>query len=1153
MLGGAAVARAGEGDEARIEFFEAKIRPLLVERCYDCHEGGKREPKAGLYLDSREGLRRGGASGAVIVPGDPESSLLIHAIRYGDEELAMPPDEKLSDAEIAAFEEWIRMGAPDPRGSEAEEEEKTPVAERVAIDLAKAREHWAFNEMARVGPPTVEDEGWAAGAVDRFVYERLAEEGMRPAPEADRRTLIRRASFDLIGLPPTEEEIREFLEDESPGAFEKVVERLLASEHYGERWARYWLDIARYADSNGLDENLALGNAWRYRDYVVRSFNGDKPYDQFVREQLAGDLLLEPESEEQLFDQWIATGFLMLGPKMLAEQDKEKLVSDIVDEQIDVTSRALLGLTVSCARCHDHKYDPVPTQDYYALAGIFQSTGTMAHLDHVSRWNERNLATREEEAVYATYKKAVSGAEQGIGEVKTGAERGMQPVWRRNLSAYLLAGTAESRRALFVEAEDFSRGNLSVDDSVWGSRDVKIVHTGSNGDQFAEYDLTFERAGRYQVEVRYTALESRPVKVLLNGEVALEKALGTVTGSWFPDTQEWFRIGVFDFKPGRNVLRIERKEAVPHLDKLVFVRVPGGADEVAWPGPEHAERGLIPAVVRNWADYLTQTAREDDALFGVWNAYTQLAPERFAQDALSLTLELRVERDEGRFEVSPVVAGLLDGTPPTSLSELAGRYQAAFSVVDNTWRAQLAEHAKKTAQKEKAEEGEKKDEYKKPAKLQDAGQELARKVLYGANGPFGLPRRTLESFYPIDVRADLKQRRLALEQINEDKPEPFKRALCVKDGKPKNVPVHIRGSHLMLAKDEVQRGFLQVTDHCVDPPAVDPEASGRLELAEWLTSPEHPLTARVMVNRIWKGHFGEGLVRTPSNFGLRGEGPSHPELLDWLARKFVANGWSVKAMHREIMLSRAYRMSSRYHSYYAKIDPANRLLWRMNRRRLDAELVRDSLLAVGGSLDRELGGSQMMTPNAQYVTNDQSNNKARYASPRRSIYLPVIRNAMYDFFTAFDYNDPSVPVAQRPASTVPQQALTFMNSPLVLEQAGKFADRLLGDEELSDESRVNRAYVIAYGREATVKERMRALDYLGVARGLNQEIQREGGGDKKKNDEKKSMEQESSEHAEGQEGNEDSEEERQPPHPDRPLWQGLCQVLMEANEFIYVD
>jgi hypothetical protein len=671
--------------------------------------------------------------------------------------------------------------------------------------------HWAFIPPQHPVPPSPGEDDWSQSPLDTFVLATLRRHQLDPAPPADKRTLIRRATFGLIGLPPSPEEVDAFLQDNSPDAFAKVVDRLLSSPHYGERWGRHWLDVARYADSNGQDENRTMANAFRYRDYVVQSFNEDKPFDIFIREQLAGDLLPTPASPEVTFSRRTATGFLVLGPKLLAEQDKPKLLMDIVDEQIDVVTRAFLGLTVSCARCHDHKFDPVSARDYYALAGIFKSTRTMEHLNFESKWHERPLAPAEKVAASEAHKKEL--------------------------------------------------------DQVQASLDKLVKEAGQS-----------------------------------------------------------------------------LKETLKNGEEL-----------------PNDPRPLHPAAIRD-----------------------QLA-----------VLELEKER-------------LVKSAPPE---------------------------------------------------------------------------------IPL--------------------------ALAVEEGEITDLPVHIRGSHLSLEADPVPRGFLEVITS-VPPAAIPPDESGRRQLADWLSHPEHPLTSRVIVNRIWQGHFGEGLVRSPDNFGLTGELPSHPELLDWLAREFIRQGGSLKQLHRLMLLSSTYQMSSQWNSEAAALDPGNRLLWRMNRQRLPAEPVRDALLVLGGALDPAVGGSLLTLQNYAYARTSGDFNRV-FSSPRRSIYLPVIRSTIYDLFGIFDYPDAALPMPQRPATVVPHQALFFLNSPLVLEHSEKFAQRLLARTDLDDAGRIRQAYLEAFARPVRAEEFEESVLFLDQLQSLASNSLAP------------------------------AKEARQ------KVWQHFCQTLLAASEFIYVN
>ncbi|TAH37263.1 MAG: DUF1553 domain-containing protein [Planctomycetota bacterium] len=1045
-------APAQEPDAEGLEFFEKKVRPVLVENCYQCHSAQAKRPKGGMLLDTREGLRKGGDSGLAIVPGNPEASRLIEAVRYGNEELQMPPDGKLPETVIADLVEWVRMGAPDPRVDERRDGGAAVMHDYQKPTAEEARRFWSFVAPQRPEPPAVADPSWCSNDIDAFVLARLEAAGLRPAPPADKRSLLRRVSFDLTGLPPAPADVEAFLADAAPDAYARVVDRLLASPHYGERWARHWLDLARYADSNGVDENLAMSNAWRYRDYVIRAFNEDKPYDRFLTEQLAGDLLPDPGDERRLYDQWTATGFLVLGPKMLAEQDKEKLSMDIVDEQIDVTSKAALGLTISCARCHDHKFDPVSQRDYYALAGIFRSSSAMSNLDFVSAWRERPLATQAQLAAIAAANQALEDARGSADALASEARRTLHAGWQRDLARYLLAGDARRDQVIFLEAESCARGNLIVDRETWGTADTVIIRTGSDGRQFAEYDVEVPAAGAYVVHVRCAAAESRPMRALVNGVLAAGAALGEVTGSYYPDGQRWLTLAVAELRAGSNVLRLERDGPVPHLDQLSCVPLA----HLQASGDLQAEVPLEPELVARWAAFLEQGERTGEPVFAPWNAF---------------------RRGE-----EPQDPALIGGLPPQSAAELAGRYQALFAAVE------LAAAARRE-------------------KFESEPLEALWQILHGTSGPFALAQERQESLFPPATQAALAQARQRVTERERERPAEPPAVLCVAEGEIVNLPVHVRGSHMNKAAEAVPRGFPALLDLGMAAPA---DQSGRLQLAQWLTDPRNPLTARVMVNRIWLGHFGSGLVRTPSNLGLRGEAPTHPELLDWLATEFVRRGWSVKELHRLIVLSSAYRMSSAFDPAAAERDPENRLLWRQNRRRLDAECVRDAILAVSGGLDPALGGTLLPTANRGYVTNDQSADQAQYASRRRAIYLPVVRNAMYDLFSIFDYADASVSMEQRPSSVVASQALFLLNSPLVVHEARRFAHGLLNDAALPDDpARADMAFQRAYGRPPAPEERADVVRYL----------QRLA-----------------------------AEEE-----PELLAWERLCQALFASNEFLYVD
>ena len=934
------------------EFFEKQIRPILAERCYECHSAEKKQ-KGGLSLDTREAVLKGGDTGPSLIAGDAEKSLLIEAVRYKNHDLQMPPKKRLADSEVKALEDWVKMGAPDPR-------EAAPVAKRGrVIDIAEGRKFWSFTPLARVAVPgqklavlssqfsvlspqssvsqsasdgkalRTENCALSTHPIDAFIRAKLAEKGLSPAPPADKRTLIRRATFDLIGLPPTPQEVDDFLADKSADAFGKVIERLLASPGYGERWARHWLDVARYADSNGMDENIAFGNAWRYRDYVVRAFNEDKPFDQFLIEQIAGDLL--PHSEDAL----AATGFLALGARVLAEPDMQKLEMDIIDEQLDTIGKAFMGMTLGCARCHDHKFDPVTQEDYYAMAGIFRST--------------RSLATEKMGAIKFWYEHSLATPEQLEAKQKFDTE----------LKAKKAAAAAISTKS------------------------------------------------RAEIKAR---LQLRAADIL--AVAALLPANATLA----------------DAESAAKELKLDA------------------------------------AAVLSCRKYLDTHA--ELPVFAEWRA---LAAKK---DAAAV-----------RAHFAPIFAAAL------------------------------------TAKKGPAYD-----------------------ALADAKGFLALPAKdadVLDAATLAKIAAMTKE----LEEFTEKQPD-LPAFMSVADDKiVMALPVHLRGSYLTLGKP-VERGFPEVMRTSFAKPILPVKHSGRLELARWIASNEHPLTARVMVNRIWRWHFGEGIVNTPDNFGILGGKPSHPELLDWLARTFIENGWSVKDMHRLIMKSATYQQSSRIADFGLLIadlnsapnaaigldgnqksesqtepgrrreaqirnpkllDPENRLLWRANIQRLEAEEIRDAMLFTSGWLSTEIGGKTIPLKNREFVFNHTSKDATTYETPRRALYLPIIRNHLYDMLEQFDYPDPTMPTGSRNSTVIAPQALIMMNAPVVMQSGEKLAALLA---PLTDDAqRIQRAYELLYSRPPTGREKADALALL----------------------------------------REFSTTERS----DR-AWALLCQTLFAANEFIYL-
>ncbi len=1062
------------------EFFEKQVRPILVNRCEDCHN--EDSPESGLQVDSLEGLLRGGDRGPAIVPGKPGQSLIIGAVKHSGQ-IFMPPKEKIPRREITVLAKWIEMGAPWPGAKPVTVERKADDAGPLFTD--EERSFWAFQPPQRPALPEVGKWEWVRSPIDTFILAKLESAGLAPAPAADKLTLIRRATFDLTGLPPTPQEVDAFLADESDDAFAALVERLLASPQYGVRWGRHWLDLARYADSNGLDENLAYANAYRYRDYVIDAFNADKPYDRFVQEQLAGDLL-PTESVAARLDGIAATGFLSIGAKMLAEDDPVKMRMDIVDEQIDTVGKAFWGLTLGCGRCHDHKFDPFPMEDYYSLAGIFKSTKTMETYTVVARWNERPLASDSEIQLEQQQQLTIDEKQAGINRLVAETNEALQREARSHLADYLLAAEYERQRDLAllqvkpfgadaatsgrsdfirIEAENYTRGNARKDFEGYG-KGIGVILNRGEMPNIAEYEVSIAEPGLYQLELRYAAAEPRPCRLLIDDSLIKANAASQATGSWNPDTQSWFVELVHNFEHGNHKILLERDGPFPHLDQLLIAPIPAklvesfsGLREMASPSQD----GLHPAFVQQWKKSLEQAQSDSQSPLALWQAFV----------------------DDGQLPAEPSGGGSLRAEfftdpRPQTLSELAARYQRVFARLDEDPQASPAPDAGNDAPADADGNGE--AETDDAETKGDAERKAWRDFLHSPQGPFAVPQ-DIATMYPPDVTEQLAAQRDELKRLQESK-ITLPLAMAVAEGTPENVPIHIRGSHMTLGK-VVPRRFPRILAGEQVAPIGD-DRSGRLELARWMTEPDHPLTSRVMVNRLWQWHFGEGLVRTPDNFGRLGERPTHPQLLDWLAVQFVESGWSIKAMHRLIMLSATYQMSTAYDADAAAQDAENRLWWRRNRRRLEAEAIRDAILAVAGNLDLTMGGSLLPTENRKYVTSTANVNPIVYNSNRRSVYLPVVRSAVYEVFQAFDFADPSMLDGKRISTTVAPQALFMMNSQLVAEHAKMLAEQLLKidgegdgkDNESDDAARVRALYRRVLSRPPTAAETKRAIAYL---------------------------------------------------------------------------
>jgi hypothetical protein len=919
-------------DPEKLEFFESRIRPVLIKHCYECHSAKSEEVKGSLLVDSAAGLLQGGDSGPAIIAGKPDESPLIEALRYDGVE--MPPDGRLSANVVKDFERWVKMGSPDPR---TDHPAPGVIKPQRTIDLEAGRQFWAFRPVVHHDRPETSDKSWPAADIDAFVLQKLEAAGLKPAVDADRRILIRRLYFDLIGLPPSPSEVAAFLDDKSDTAVQTVVDRLLDSPQFGVHWGRHWLDVARYADSNGADFNATFHNAWKYRDYVIDSFNRDKPFDQFVREQIAGDLLTH-QSDEQLTEGIVATGFLMLGTKMLSERDKEKLTMDVVDEQLNTIGQAFMAVTLGCARCHDHKFDPIPTKDYYALAGILKSTRTLQgeSQQYVSTWPRRQLPAKEEHvAVVKKFDLTKKELQASIKEAKNQATTlGRKIELLRTNTNSLLVDDAEAKLTGSWTKSTFSKPFIGQG----------YIHDAKSekGEKWAEFTVKIPRTAMYDLQLAYSGTTGRADNV----PISIKHAESEVEVS----------------------LDQEKKGPIDGL----FASLGHFPFEVNKPA-------VITVSTRGTVGYVTI-------------------------DAVRL-----VELDD---KGEPVVNE--DSKDDQPLKEAEAELKAA------------------TAKQKQLE-------------------------------------------------ADLKK-------LDENAPPPLPKAIAVAEAENvSDCEINIRGEHRNLGPKE-PRGFLQVA-YSGAAPKIEEKQSGRRELAEWIGNSDHPLTARVFVNRIWHHLMGQGIVSSVDNFGRLGDKPTHPELLDRLASDFMSGGWSTKKIIRQIVLSRTYQMSSRHDEDSWNADPENRLLWRAHRRRIPAESIRDAVLSVSGQLDLTPDGSPVEglgTLVTQNVADEKQIEQKQ--TLHRSAYLPIIRSQLPPMLLVFDFADPDLVVGRRSVTNVPAQALLLLNSPFVMEQAEIAADRIRSAVSRNDGESptdvwdvIERTYELVLSRRPGDSEVDRAAAFLEAA------------------------------------------------------------------------
>ena len=896
---------AGIADQ-KTDFFEKKIRPVLSNNCYECHSAKSKSLKAGLLLDRKTGWERGGKNGTVIVPGKPDESILMHALRYNNHDLQMPPSGKLSESVLADFEKWIAMGAQDPRNSSLEE--VFAVGGLKAKSQEEGRKFWAFKPIKLPSLPVVQKNGWIKDDIDRFILRRIEENDLETSQKAEPMTLLRRIFFDLTGLPPSTQDIKDFQESLSGESFENVVDRLLESPRFGERWGRHWLDVARYADTTGGGRNNPFPNAHRYRDYVISSFNKDKPFDQFMMEQIAGDLM-SSSTDEEYNEQLTGTGFLALGPHNYELQDKELLRMEVVDEQLSAVGKAFMGLTMDCARCHDHPFDPIPIQDYYSIAGIFRSTNSLVP-GNVAGFHERNLRDefgeqrKHYEQTLASLEKRLKDAVNSVkslgGNESNSNSRSVDPLTLEGIVVDDLKAIKKGNWKSSTHTPGYVGSGYHHDDNT------------GKGDKSITYKANIKKSGKYDVQVSYTDGPNRSKKTPIT---------------------------------------------VMHAD---------GEQKI----------------------YIDQTKPP-----AILDTFTSVGVFRFEQ----------IERD--------VVQITTEGTEGHVIADAI-----RLVAIEN----------------------------------KDGVPNFSKK-----------PKETdhhLVAQKKLEAQKNVDKIKREIELHKKSQPAKVAKVMSVREQKKTgNWHIHLRGGIRDLGP-VVERGFLQVAMPRGTSPIADiPKGeSGRLQLAEWIASSHNPLPARVYANRIWHHLFGRGIVASTDNFGEMGNRPTHPELLDYLAKHLIENNWSTKSLIRKIVLSNTYQMSTHVSDIAAKLDPENNLFSRQNRKRLEAEAIGDAMLLAGGEI----------------LPNNPALEKKRFS------FQKLNRNKLSELFEVFDYPNPGLVSGKRNTSSVPTQALYMMNNEFVMKQAS-LVSKIIEKQEANDLNRkITLAFLKCLGRLPDEKEMQASLLFL---------------------------------------------------------------------------
>ena len=1065
-----------------LEFFEKKVRPVLVEHCYECHSVKAKRPKGGFRLDSRAGLLEGGDLGAALVPGQPEKSRILDAISHKNVQLKMPQKYKLPDAVIADLTAWVKMGAPWP-------DEKLVKKNNFAeFDLGKRKaEHWCWQPIRVADVPKVKDEAWARSDIDRFLLAKLEAKGLQPAKDVDGRTLIRRLYLDLIGLPPTRDEVEAFVKEYSaPGTrysvLEKTVDNLLASPQFGERWARHWLDLVRYAESRGHEFDYTIPNAYQYRDYVIRALNADVPYNQFVREHLAGDLLRTPRLSvpspsgreaggEGVFNESIlGTAFWFLGEECHSPVDIRQDQADRFDNRIDVMTKTFLGLTVACARCHDHKFDAISTKDYYALFGILESSNyRLARFDTIEQnrkiaqglWRLRQEGGRElRKAIGAAVEPAINDMHHYMltaAGIEDHAAK-LNPAFLKRWQAALAVARKDEASPLFAFAQVVAERNRPANEVLapilerWRSApgaDAEVIVSYENRSENAGLtdDLSFGVAPLQPGDILLGAAPNRPIARIVE-QAAVERDRAWDGLKLAANTQNESGSLGGAMRPGRTLRTPEftikhgRAYALVKGSGMVYA---GVAQHIMLAGPLH---GSLIQKFNTGGQYQWVTV--------------QLQPYVGQRTHLEFT------PNEGTdFAIVKVVQS---AAPPAAYrANPQAQLRSTLINADSIERTALLTRNMHIGVGNVL----KKDLFNGPPPSKAGFAPLANWVV-----------QNLDLFVAPDSEAEKQIIKVATPILDEEKrllgqlQRVSRLSPAMQDGSGTNEHVFIRGNP-KTPGDIVPRRFLEALAGAE--PLKLKAGSGRLELAQQMTDPKlTPHISRVYVNRVWHHLFGRGIVASVDNFGVLGEAPTHPELLDYLADRFVREGWSTKKLIRALVLTRAYQMSAAPDAKADDADPGNLLLHRMRIRRLEGEAIRDSILRVSGRLNPTMYGPSVPV----FLTPFQEGRGRPASGPldgdgRRSVYLAVRRNFLSSFLLAFDTPSPFSTVGRRTVSNVPAQALILMNDPFVHQQADLWAKRVVA-EKGSDEDRVRGMYLDAFARPPSQAELQACTAYLGA-------------------------------------------------------------------------